>query len=101
MPQAIHINLPVATPQRSIEFLKAPGFSFNSQFTNDQAAARVIPDAIWTRVECRGEEQPDPESPGVTNRLNLPVGMPHQRCQSLLPKQEYNQKRGDHAFIRQ
>lgn len=50
MPQAIYINLTVADLSRSMEFFKALGFSFNPQFTNDEAAGLVISDTIFAML---------------------------------------------------
>lgn len=50
MPQAIYINLPVADLKVSMDFFGALGFSFNPQFTNEQAAALVIADTIYAML---------------------------------------------------
>jgi predicted lactoylglutathione lyase len=50
MPHAIYVNLPVASLQRSMEFFKGLGFSFNPRFTNEQAAALVISDSIYAML---------------------------------------------------
>lgn len=39
-------NLAVADLRRSMDFFEAVGFSFNEQFTNDQASAMVISETI-------------------------------------------------------
>ena len=38
MDRMIFVNLPVKDLQRSMTFFKALGFTFNDQFTNEQAA---------------------------------------------------------------
>ncbi|MDP9348195.1 MAG: VOC family protein [Gemmatimonadota bacterium] len=50
MATAIFVNLPVTDLDRSMEFFRALGFSFNPQFTNDQAAALVISEAIFAML---------------------------------------------------
>jgi predicted lactoylglutathione lyase len=50
MPKAIYVNLAVADLQRSMDFFTALGFSFNPQFTDDQAAALVISDTIYAML---------------------------------------------------
>jgi uncharacterized protein len=50
MIQAIYVNLPVSDLQRSMEFFKALGLTFNMQFTNEQAAALVIADTIYAML---------------------------------------------------
>ena len=42
MPTKIFVNLPVKDLQRSMNFFKHLGFSFNPQFTDDKAACLVI-----------------------------------------------------------
>lgn len=44
MPSKIFVNLPVKDLQRSMNFFKALGFSFNMQFTDDKAACLIIND---------------------------------------------------------
>lgn len=46
MPTAIYVNLPCADLKRSMRFFEALGFSFDQRFTNDDAAALVVSDAI-------------------------------------------------------
>lgn len=46
MPQMIFINLPVHDLTRSKTFYEALGFSFNPEFTNDNAGCLVISDVI-------------------------------------------------------
>lgn len=50
MPKAIFVNLVVADLKRAMDFFRALGFSFNAQFTNDQAAALVISDTIYAML---------------------------------------------------
>ncbi len=50
MINAIYVNLSVADLERSKAFFTALGFSFNPQFTNDQAAALVITDSIYAML---------------------------------------------------
>lgn len=46
MPKAIFVNLPCTDLKRSKKFFGALGWSFNPQFTNDDAACLVIADTI-------------------------------------------------------
>ncbi|EKD38060.1 MAG: hypothetical protein ACD_75C00879G0001 [uncultured bacterium] len=50
MIQAIYVNLPVADLQRSMEFFRKLGFTFNPQFSNEQAAALVISETIFAML---------------------------------------------------
>ena len=50
MPQAIYVNLPVADLRRAMDFFKGLGFTFNLQFTNEQAAAMVISETIFAML---------------------------------------------------
>lgn len=50
MPKAIYVNLPVADLNRSMGFFEALGFSFNKQFTNDDAACLVISETIFAML---------------------------------------------------
>ena len=50
MPKAIYVNLPVADLKRSMVFFEALGFSFNQQFTNDDAACLVISETIFAML---------------------------------------------------
>ncbi len=45
--QMIFVNLPVKDLNRSMEFFKKLGYSFNPQFTNEQGACMVISDVIF------------------------------------------------------
>jgi predicted lactoylglutathione lyase len=47
MNKQIYVNLPVKNLPRSKEFFGSLGFSFNPQFTNDQAACMVVSDTIY------------------------------------------------------
>lgn len=47
MATQIFVNLPVKDLNRSITFFKALGYSFNQQFTNEQAGCMVISDTIY------------------------------------------------------
>lgn len=42
MPKQIFVNLPVKNLERSMDFFKQLGFSFNPQFTDDKGACLVI-----------------------------------------------------------
>ena len=50
MPKAIFVNLPCQDLRRSKAFFETLGFSFNPQFTNDEAACLVISDAIYAML---------------------------------------------------
>ncbi len=50
MPKAIYVNLPVTDLKRSMVFFEALGFSFNKQFTNDDAACLVISETIFAML---------------------------------------------------
>lgn len=50
MPNAIFVNLPCADLKRSKKFFGALGWSFNAQFTNDDAACLVIADKIYAML---------------------------------------------------
>ena len=50
MPKAIYVNLAVSDLERSMEFFEALGFTFNPQFTNDEAAALVISETIYAML---------------------------------------------------
>jgi predicted lactoylglutathione lyase len=43
----IFVNLPVKDLNRTMEFFKQLGYSFNPQFTNEQGACLVISDVIF------------------------------------------------------
>lgn len=44
MPHNIYVNLPVRDLRASMDFFAALGFSFDSRFTNDMAAAMIVSD---------------------------------------------------------
>ena len=50
MPTKIFVNLPVKNLEKSMEFFKKLGFSFNPQFTDETAACMVISDDIYAML---------------------------------------------------
>jgi predicted lactoylglutathione lyase len=50
MPTKIFVNLPVKNLDRTMEFFKKLGFSFNPQFTDETAASMVISDDIYAML---------------------------------------------------
>ena len=50
MNKQIFVNLPVKDLQRTKEFFAALGYTFNPQFTNEQAACMVVSDAIYVML---------------------------------------------------
>ncbi|TRW23926.1 glyoxalase/bleomycin resistance/extradiol dioxygenase family protein [Flavobacterium zepuense] len=46
----IFVNLPVADLNRSVEFFTKIGFTFNPQFTNDDATCMVLNDTIYAML---------------------------------------------------
>lgn len=46
MHKQIYVNLPVADLQRAQDFFRGLGFTFNPQFTNDNAACMIIGENI-------------------------------------------------------
>jgi len=50
MPTQIFVNLAVTDLPKSKAFFEALGYSFNPQFTNDDAACMVISDTIYTML---------------------------------------------------
>src|ERR671911_3197338 len=50
MPTKIFVNLPVRDLDRSMEFFKKLGFSFNPQFTDETAACMVISDDTYAML---------------------------------------------------
>ena len=50
MPTKIFVNLPVKNLDKSMDFFKALGFSFNPQFTDETAASMVISDNIYAML---------------------------------------------------
>ena len=49
-PQMIFVNLPVRDLQASRAFFGALGYSFNPQFSDDNAACMVISDSIFVML---------------------------------------------------
>ena len=50
MPTKIFVNLPVRNLQKSMDFFKSLGFSFDSQFTDDKAACLIIGENIYAML---------------------------------------------------
>jgi hypothetical protein len=50
MAKQIFVNLPVKRLDKSMEFFKKLGFTFNPQFTNDTAACMVISDEMFAML---------------------------------------------------
>lgn len=50
MPNQIFVNLPVKDLDRSVAFFSALGFSFNPQFTDENATCMVVSDAIFVML---------------------------------------------------
>ena len=50
MATQIFVNLPVKDLKKSITFFEALGYSFNPQFTNDDAGCLVISDTIYAML---------------------------------------------------
>jgi predicted lactoylglutathione lyase len=46
----IFVNLPVKNLQKSVEFFTALGFSFNPQFTDDNATCMIVADNIFVML---------------------------------------------------
>ncbi len=57
MPNAIYVNLLVDDLPRAKNFFVALGFSFNEQFTNDDAAGLIISSTIYAMLHTRGSLQ--------------------------------------------
>lgn len=55
MPRKIFVNLPVNDLEKSMQFFRSLGFSFNPQFTDDTAACMVISDDIFTMLLTRAK----------------------------------------------
>jgi uncharacterized protein len=53
MPKKIFVNLPVSDLDKSMEFFKTLGFTFNQQFTDETAACMVISDDIYAMLLTR------------------------------------------------
>jgi predicted lactoylglutathione lyase len=50
MPTKIFVNLPVKDLKKSMAFFAALGYTFNQQFTNDDAACMVISEDIYAML---------------------------------------------------
>jgi len=50
MAKSIFVNLPVKDLNKSIEFFKKLGFTFNQQFTDEKAACLVLGDNIFSML---------------------------------------------------
>ena len=50
MATKIFVNLPVQSLGRSVEFFKQLGFTFNAQFTDENATSMVISDSIYVML---------------------------------------------------
>lgn len=50
MATKIFVNLPVQSLDRSVEFFKRLGFSFNPQFTDDTATCMIVSDDIFVML---------------------------------------------------
>ena len=50
MNKQIFVNLPVQDLNKSIEFFKSMGYTFNSQFCDETAACMVISDTIYVML---------------------------------------------------
>jgi hypothetical protein len=50
MATKVFINLPVKNLDKSMDFFKNLGFSFNPQFTDDKAACMVVSDSIFVML---------------------------------------------------
>lgn len=50
MSKKIFVNLPVRDLDKSVEFFKKLGFTFNKQFTDETAAAMVISEDIYSML---------------------------------------------------
>ena len=50
MNKQIFINLPVKDLNKSIEFFTKLGYSFNAQFTSDDATCMIVSDAIFVML---------------------------------------------------
>jgi predicted lactoylglutathione lyase len=53
MPRLIFVNLPVADLDKSVDFFTSLGFTFNSQFTDDNATCMVISDQAFVMLLVR------------------------------------------------
>jgi predicted lactoylglutathione lyase len=50
MATQIYVNLPVKSLEKSKEFFRQLGYTFNPQFTNDKAACMVVSDDIYVML---------------------------------------------------
>ena len=50
MARQIYVNLPVRNLQRSVEFFTALGFSFNPDFTDENATCMIVSDGIFVML---------------------------------------------------
>jgi predicted lactoylglutathione lyase len=50
MPKKIFVNLPVRDLNRSMDFFRTLGFTFNAQFTDETAACMVISEDIYVML---------------------------------------------------
>lgn len=50
MPRQIYVNLPVKDLKRSIAFFGALGFTFNPQFTDENATCMIVADDIFVML---------------------------------------------------
>jgi len=57
MPTQIFVNLPIADLDRSVEFFKKVGYTFNAQFTDETATCMVISDDIYAMLLTRPKFQ--------------------------------------------
>lgn len=53
MATQIFVNLPVADLNRSVEFFTKLGYTFNPQFTNDDATCMIVGDNIFVMLLVR------------------------------------------------
>ncbi len=74
----IFVNLPVKDLQRSVAFFTELGFSFNPQFTDENATCMVVNDSIYVMLLVEDyfrsftkKELPDASTPGVIIALSL------------------------------
>ena len=54
MHQRIYVNLPVRNLERTKAFFASLGFTFNPQFSNEQAACMVIGENIYAMLLVEG-----------------------------------------------
>ena len=75
MARGIFVNLPVKDLQRSVAFFTALGFSFNPQFTDDNATCMIVSDDIFVMLLV------EPFFQGFTEK---PVSDAHRQTEVLL-----------------